>query len=131
MPARLPTRLITRTVFALLVPLFALCVVVQFNDPDPVPWIAIYTAAGLVCAGVAANIRVAEFAGVTGAIALLWALTQVHSVVSFLESDKEPMNFTMKTGDAEEEEAREAGGLALVVAACAAAVVVDVRKRRS
>lgn len=125
--------MIARVVFALLVPLFGLCVAVQFNDPDPLAWIAIYAAAGLVCAGVAADVRsgaVTRAAVVVAAVAFVWALTLLPSAVSFLRSNKEPVNFTMKTGDAEEEEAREDGGLALVVVACAAAAVVDARRRR-
>ena len=111
-----------RFVGAVFVAVFGLCVAVQFNDPDPAAWIAIYAAAGLVCALLAFGAvgkRAVVPAVVVGAVALVWLLTLLPSAVSFLQSNKEPVNFTMKTGDAEEEEAREAGGLALVVAACA------------
>lgn len=123
--------MIARVVFGLLVPLFVLCVVVQLNDPDPVGWIAIYAAAGLVCAGVAANANakaVTVAGAVVSVVALVWGLTLVNSAISFLESNKEPVNFTMKTGDAEEEEARETGGLAIVVTAAAAAAIVSRKK---
>lgn len=122
--------MIARVAFALCVPLFALCVAVQFNDPDPVPWIAVYACAGLACAFAAARVRVVEFASVVAVIAAVWALSLAPSALSFLRGDKEAMAFTMKTGDAEEEEARECGGLVLVVVACSAAGVVDVRRRK-
>ena len=55
--------------------LFLFGAAVQYNDPDPLRWIAIYTAAGAVC-GLAAMQRLHWWlAAAVGAVALVWAVT--------------------------------------------------------
>lgn len=95
-------------------PLFALSVYVQHNDPDPVLWMIIYAAAAVACLLAAAGKRSVVIPAVIGGTALVWALTLVPSALAFLRSDHEAVGFTMKTGDALEELARECGGLLLV-----------------
>lgn len=97
-------------------PLFALAVVVQFNDPDPFPWITIYGCATALCLVAAAGRTLWRAPVALVLVALPWMLTLVPSVLAFLRSDHEPVAFYMKAGNALEEQAREAGGLFLVVA---------------
>lgn len=99
---------------ALMALLFLFSVVVQGNDPDPVPWMLIYGAAFvLTVAGVighpsaAASIALALLAGV-------WAMSLSPSLGAFLSRDLAATHFQMKAGDVIEEEARECGGLLLV-----------------
>ncbi|MDP2340216.1 MAG: transmembrane 220 family protein [Deltaproteobacteria bacterium] len=101
--------------------LFALSVYVQHNDPDPVVWMLIYGAACLICVAVVVGKRALVPAAVVGVVALIWASTLASSAVAWLRSDHEAVAFTMKTGDAGEEEARECGGLLLVAAFMGAA----------
>lgn len=90
--------------------LFAFSVVVQVNDPDPLPWIAIYSAAALACM-VSGQLHWSFPAGV-GIVALAWAVTiapRVIGNVPFLSMFEE---FEMKNIGIEE--SREMYGLLLV-----------------
>lgn len=119
-----------RVVCALVgVPVFALSVVVQHNDPDPLPWMAIYASAALLCAARALGRVVVVPAGVVAVVASVWMLILTPAAVAWLKSDHEAIAFTMKTGDAGEELAREAGGLGLVALA-AVLLVVEGRRHR-
>ena len=97
--------------------LFVLSGAVQFNDPDPLPWVAVYATAALLCAWAAlgrfgrASTLLALAVATT---AFVWAATLAPSAVAFLRSERQAVAFTMKTGDLLEEEARESGGLVLV-----------------
>lgn len=109
--------------------LFALSVAVQHNDPDPVPWMLLYAAAGAVCIAAVVGVRVVVAAVVVAAVALLWSLSLAPRAVGFLRSDHEAVSFTMKTGDELEEAARECGGLGLAGAWCAVVAVSQRRQR--
>jgi hypothetical protein len=61
--------------------LFLFGAVVQYNDPDPLRWIAMYLAAGAACFLAAGNRGTWLFPAFVGAIALLWALTFVKAVI--------------------------------------------------
>lgn len=111
------------------VPVFALSVVVQHNDPDPLPWMAIYGSAAVVCALRAARTVVVVPAAVLVLVATTWMATLAPAALTWLRSDHEAVSFMMKTGDAGEELAREAGGLGLVAIA-GALLVVEGRRRR-
>ena len=113
------------------VPVFALSVVVQHNDRDPLPWMAIYGAAALVCGLRAAGVVVVFPAGILTVIATAWMATLVPEAITWLSSDHEAVAFTMKTGDASEELAREAGGLGLVAIAGGLLLVVGRHRRRA
>ncbi len=112
-------------------PIFALSVIVQGNDPDPLVWMAIYGAAAVACLLAAAGRRTRAVPAVVGAIAFVWGLTLVPSALEFLRSDHEAVRFTMKTGDPLEEMARECGGLLLVFAWCTGLLLEAVWWRRS
>jgi hypothetical protein len=110
--------------------LFAVCVVLQFNDPDPVRWIALYGAAAVIAATLplARAQPWARFAGFAlAALAAAWAgylLSRIWGVVSWADLSRDMM---MMGGAVEE--AREAGGLAIVAIALAALALVRRRWR--
>jgi hypothetical protein len=90
--------------------LFAFSIVVQVNDPDPLPWIAIYGAAAI--ASLMAGSAHWMFPVAIGLVALAWAVTLAPNVIGqvpFLEMFEE---FEMK--DIGVEESREMYGLLLV-----------------
>ena len=92
--------------------MFAFSVVVQVNDPDPLPWMAIYGAAALACLLSLIGKLPWQFAVVTGIIALAWAASiapRVIGQVPFMEMFAE---FEMK--DIGVEESREMYGLILI-----------------
>jgi len=106
--------------------MFALSVAVQFNDPDPIRWAAIYAAAAVVCLLSLAR-RVARWQPlVVGAIALVWAATIAPRVVGRVDPASMFSAWEMK--DSGIEESREMYGLLLVAFWMA---VVALRAKRS
>jgi plastocyanin len=113
---------------------FVLAAAFQYNDPDPVPWMAIYAAAAAVSAW--ATLAPATFrawlAGWVGAIALVWAgwlLPQAWGKVRFAELFQ---SVQMKTPEVEV--AREVCGLLIVAAGMGLAILatrMEPLKRRS
>ena len=92
--------------------MFALSVVVQFNDPDPIRWVAIYGAAALVCL-LSLIKRVRKWQPlVVGVIALIWAATIAPRVVGRV--DPKSMFSAWEMKDSGVEESREMYGLLLV-----------------
>ena len=92
--------------------MFVFSVVVQLNDPDPLPWMAMYGAAAAACLLSLLGKLPWQFAVVTGIIALAWAATiapRVIGQVPFLDMFAE---FEMK--DIGVEESREMYGLLLI-----------------
>jgi hypothetical protein len=51
------------------------CAALQYNDPDPAVWIAIYAAAAAACVGALRARRQWWFAGAVGFVAGAWAVT--------------------------------------------------------
>jgi len=97
---------------ALFLLMFVFSVVVQLNDPDPLPWMAIYGAAAVACLLSLTGRLPWQFAVITGLVALAWAATimpRVIGQVSFLDMFAE---FEMK--DIGVEESREMYGLILI-----------------
>ena len=106
--------------------MFALSVVVQFNDPDPIRWVAIYGAAALVCL-LSLFGRVRKWQPlVVGVIALIWAATIAPSVVGRVDPKSMFSAWEMKNLGIEE--SREMYGLLLVAFWMA---VVALRAKRS
>ena len=67
-----PTKLVDSVNYFFLL-IFLLCVAVQYNDPDPLQWIAIYGAA-LVCCTLFAVRKLSPYvAAAVGLAALIWA----------------------------------------------------------
>jgi hypothetical protein len=58
-----------------MIPVFLMCVVVQYNDPDPIRWMAIYGAA-LICCILFVLRKLPKWLPITiAAVAVVWALT--------------------------------------------------------
>jgi hypothetical protein len=97
---------------ALFLLMFVFSVIVQVNDPDPLPWMAIYGAAAVACLLSLMGRLPWQFAVLTGIIALIWSATiapRVIGQVPFLDMFAE---FEMK--DIGVEESREMYGLLLI-----------------
>ena len=115
-----------RVFHGLMALLFVVAVVVQWNDPDPIPWVLMYGAAASLAAMGTLGIPPRETAVFLGLIASLWAASLLPSAVKF---DASTTEWQMKAGDIIEEEARECGGL-LLVTVSAVALVMDANRRR-
>lgn len=89
--------------------LFAVCVLLQLNDPDPVRWMAIYGAAMVVSAALPVK-RAAWPAGVVvGLAALVWAVVLTMHVWGVIHIGDLWKKMSEKGGAVEE--GREAGGM--------------------
>ena len=118
-----------RTLNAMMAALFVFAVVVQYNDPDPVPWMAIYSAAAGLCAVAALRGRVPPIApAIVGAVALAWALDWASGVRSLATYGHMFDSWEMKSQPIEE--AREASGLLIVAGWMAILLGVYTRKWR-
>lgn len=94
--------------------MFTLSVLVQFNDPDPVRWAAIYGAAALVCLASLLARQVRRPALVVGAVAFVWALTIAPRVIGKVNPASMFSAWEMKNSGIEE--SREMYGLLLIAA---------------
>jgi hypothetical protein len=106
--------------------LFTLSVLVQFNDPDPLPWATIYGLAAIVSGLSAAGRARTWVALAVCAIAAAWALTLAPGVVGRVPFGSMFDAWEMKNAGIEE--SREMYGL-LMVGAWMAAVAVRARRR--
>ena len=110
--------------------LFALAVIVQYNDPDPIRWMAIY---GLACGAAAARaVRGSvplAFVLAVGAIALAWGTAVVASGPGLGEYGHMFDAWEMKSLPTEE--AREASGLFIVAFWMGVLAVSEWRSRRN
>ena len=115
-----------RALNGLMAALFALAVAVQYNDPDPVRWMAIYGAACLVTLMVAIRGRAPIAAPVAvGLIALAWCVYWASTSRADLGTYGHMFDaWEMKNEPIEE--AREASGL-LIVSAWMAVVALRTR----
>ena len=92
---------------------FLLSVLVQYNDPDPVRWMAMYGAAMIACILFLLDKKYWYiFAGI-GFVALLWALDWAPGVIGKTQFSELFAAWEMKNERVEE--AREFGGLMIVV----------------
>ncbi len=106
--------------------LLATCVVLQYNDPDPARWMAIYAAGALISAALPGRRAAAMPAALLGLAALAWSAYLVHRTWGAIGLGDLTGRMSEKGGAVEE--GREAGGLALMGAwLCIAAVL---RRRR-
>ena len=106
---------------------FLFSVVVQYNDPDPVRWMAIYGAAAAVCTVELRRRTRMIYPAMVGAVALAWAGTIAPRVLGVVRFGDMFAEFEMKNAGVEE--SREMYGL-LIVAVWMALVGVAVRLRR-
>jgi hypothetical protein len=93
--------------------LFAVAALLQYNDPDPLRWMAIYTAASIVTAYAAWHRTVPMAAPiVVAAVALIWGIewsTDVPGLATYAH-----MFDAWEMKNVAVEEARETGGLMIV-----------------
>jgi len=113
-------RLIANGAMALL---FVASAAVQYNDPDPVQWMAIYGAAAAVCFAALRKPVRAAFPAALAIVALVWALSLAPVVIGMRAAEI----FQFRSGAGEE--GREMYGL-LIVSAWMAALAFTSRGRR-
>ncbi|MGE0399839.1 MAG: transmembrane 220 family protein [Kofleriaceae bacterium] len=89
--------------------LFAICVALQYNDPDPLRWMLIYGAAMVISILLPAKREVWTVGIIAGAAALVWAVVLVMHVWGIIHLDDLWKKMSEKGGAVEE--GREAGGL--------------------
>ncbi len=87
--------------------LFAYAAALQYNDPDPAIWIAIYTAAGAISAMLLLGKDPRFAAAIVAVVAAGWSATLIAPSAA--------ANFSV-----DNEEVRELGGLTIVSLWCAA-----------
>jgi hypothetical protein len=92
--------------------LFLFSVAVQYNDPDPIRWMAIYGLAAVATGLELAGRGIWWVSAPVGATALLWALTFAPRIAGRVPFREMFSAWEMKNIDVEE--AREMYGLAIV-----------------
>ncbi len=108
--------------------LFVVSAGLQYNDPDPWRWIALYGAAA-VATMAALHLRGGWVAAlVVGLVAAVWAATLWHSVSGHVEVTDFWRKMSEKGGKVEE--MREAGGLSIVAGWLAVSARAGWRKAR-
>jgi hypothetical protein len=93
----------------LMAALFALCVALQVNDPDPLRWILIYGAGVIVSVLLPMKRELAVVGIIVGAAALVWAIVLTMHVWGVIELGDLWKKMSEKGGAVEE--GREAGGM--------------------
>jgi hypothetical protein len=107
---------------------FAFSVVVQFNDPDPVTWAAVYGAAAYISLLEIWRRNSAWFPGLVSFLTLAWAAMLAPRVIGKVRFMDMFAEFEMK--DIGIEESREMYGL-LLVAIWMAVVAIAAWRRRT
>ena len=108
--------------------LFLFGAAVQYNDPDPLQWVAIYVAAAIACVLAMFNRLRWWIAAVVGTLALIWAITFVP--VTFPNVRIAELFGAWEMANARVEEGREMYGL-LIIAVYMAVLAVATRRRRA
>ncbi|MEJ7602305.1 MAG: transmembrane 220 family protein [Kofleriaceae bacterium] len=91
--------------------LFVLCAVLQYNDPDPVRWMAIYGAGAVVSALMPARKPVAGLGMLVGLACAIWSIWLIHATWGLIALSDLTSKMSEKGGAVEA--GREAGGLAI------------------
>lgn len=105
---------------------FVASALVQFNDPDPVAWIAVYAAAAIMCALELTGRLRAGYPMLLGLTALAWAATIAPRVLGKVPFGAMFAEFEMR--DLGVEESREMYGL-VIVAVWMAALALAARNK--
>ncbi|MCX5747271.1 MAG: hypothetical protein NT062_32795 [Proteobacteria bacterium] len=98
----------------LMAALFGVCVALQYNDPDPIRWMAIYGAAMIISIALPFRKRVAIAGVVVGLGAAVWSITLLTGVWGHMGFSDLWLKMSEKGGAVEE--GREAGGMAIEAA---------------
>ncbi len=107
--------IVVRVLHALMVPLFGLCVAVQYNDPDGLQWMMIYASALLLALFGAFGAPPRWPAAVVATFAFLYACVQAPSFQTCITVKDACFSSFQMHNDLVAEEAREVGGLLIVV----------------
>ena len=111
---------------ALFLVAYLLSAAVQYNDPDTLPWIAIYLAAALMCLARLTGHPPVWLPPTLLAISLVWAGFLMPQVVGQVSPQEVFESLSMRTREVEE--AREIGGLLLVASWSGVLTVVGIRR---
>lgn len=106
-----------RALAAAFVLLFLFAAALQYNDPDPLAWMAIYLAATGACLVTARGRTEWHLATGTAIVALIWALTLAPEAWDVPLAE---LFASWEMKDARVEVAREMYGLLIVAAVCGA-----------
>ena len=117
--------MVHRALTILLAVLFLFGAAVQYNDPDPLPWIAIYLSAAAVCLLAVFHRLPWVLAAVVAAVALVWALTLAPGV--FPDAPFARLFESWEMRNETVELAREMYGLLIISLATGALAVVSWR----
>ena len=106
---------------------FLFSAIVQYNDPDPLIWMAIYGAAMIACLLFALGKLPSYLPAIVASIALVWALSLASQVIGKVGFTELFQAFEMK--DERIEAGREFGGLLIVVFWMSALILARFRQR--
>jgi len=107
--------------------LFVFAAAVQYNDPDPLRWMAIYLAAAAACVLAVLRRLPRWLPAMVGLAALVWAATLSPHVLGRVGMGEMVQAWEMK--DVRVEEGREMYGLLIVVGWMAVLALVGWRRR--
>jgi hypothetical protein len=107
--------------------LFLLGAAVQYNDPDPVRWMAIYLAAAIACFLAAARKLKWWFAAGTAVVALIWALIWAPQAFPNVRIAEMFQEWEMKNERIEE--GREMYGL-FIICICMSILAINAWRKR-
>jgi hypothetical protein len=105
----------SRAIYSVLALLFLFGAVVQYNDPDPLGWMAIYIAAAVACIAGALRRATVWLPATIAVVALLWALTLAPRAFPNVQIPELFAAWEMKNERVEE--GREMYGLLVICAA--------------
>lgn len=112
---------------------FAMCVGLQYNDPDPIRWMLIYGGAMIVSIALPLRPNVAPAGYLFAVVSAVWGGYLVWRIWGLVTLSDIPRHMSEKGGAVEEE--REAGGLIIeavwLAAASRYAGFRDRRRRRT
>lgn len=100
---------------------FAWCAILQYNDPDPWLWIAVYAAATVVAALAAFGRYPLPALAALSLVCLVWMSALFGGVLDFIAQDDPGQLFTGMSPDRPYvEQTREFGGLGIILLGCIA-----------
>ncbi len=106
---------------------YLLSAAVQYNDPDTLPWIAIYLAAALMCLARFTGHQPVWLPATLLVISLAWAGFLLPEVFGQVSPQEVVESLSMRTREVED--AREIGGLLLVATWAAMLTALGFRER--
>ncbi len=118
-----------RAVYGLLTALFLFGAAVQYNDPDPLRWMAIYVAAAVACASAALRRRAVWLPALIALVALFSLLTVAPQAFPNVQIPELFAAWEMKNERVEE--GREMYGLLIIFVSMAVLAVSSYRHRRA